>query len=566
MPVEETLRDVAGVDVSEDGYVGPTSVFLRGANSNQTLVLLDGIKMYDPISPNAAFNFAHLTLDNLESIEVLRGTQSALYGSDAIGGVINMTTRKAQNTFVNALFESGSYYTTHESFEMGAYVNRLHYTIGGSQFNTKGISQAKAKNNNPERDPYDRNSFSARMDYDITNNLTVGGTFRYTLAHFKYDQFGVDSPSICARQENHIFSQYIEQKLFDWWKYKINCGWMINLRRDYDDLNGPGTSYLRDYYYGKYFKVDYQNTFKILDIDNFIIGYDYSEEIGDSYKQQGAIVTDMSKAIARNGSFYLENRLNYMDRLTATQGMRVDHHSYAGTHVTYKFDGSYLFPTSTKVRGAIATGFRAPNLYQLNAPADIYSGGGNPTLKPETNLSYEYGLDQYFFGDKLMGSIVYFQNRFKNLIDAVYHSDTWYSDQYMNVNKAYSYGLETEFKFKPYNWLKSNLSYTWMQTKDLSTDSELLKRAKNKVKMQITWTIFPRLETDVTIRYVGPRMDWGNDKLKQYTTVDWVLNYELTKSFTIFGRIENLFNKQYEETRGDGEPGINAYGGVRAKF
>lgn len=571
--VEESLRDVPAVDVVESGFNGQTSVFIRGANSYHTLTILDGVKLYDPMDPNGAFNYAHLTLDNLERIEVVRGPQSALYGSDAIGGVVSLETKKAMDTFVNASFESGSYYTTHESFEMGAYVNRLHYTFGGSQYNTKGISQAEAKNNNVERDPYDRTVFSARIDYDLTDNMTVGGTFRNTLVHFKYDNFGRDdSPNLHARHENRSFTQYIEQRLFDWWKYKINLGWMINLRRDFDDpYNGPNSNYLRDYYFGKYFKVDYQNTFNILDIDRFIIGYDYTEELGHSYMESYGSVSKMDKAMARNGSFYLENRFNYKDRLTATQGMRVDHHSYAGTHVTYKLDGSYLFPTATKVRGVYATGFKAPTLYQLNAPANpgffgwFSFGGGNPHLKPETSSSYEYGLDQYLLGERLIVSVTYFQNRFKNLIDTTMDAQ-WNVSQYSNIGKAYTYGIESELKFKPYDNISGNLSYTWMKTKDLSTDSELLRRPAHKMRLQVNWIVFPRFETGLIVRYTGPRMDSGQNKLKQYTTTDVIFNYDLNKNFTIFTRIENLFNVTYHETRVNGEPGINAYGGVRAKF
>ena len=588
LKVEEGLRDVPAVDVVETGFNGQTSVFLRGAASYQTLVMLDGVKLYDPMDPNGAFNFAHLTFDNLERAEVVRGPQSALYGSDAIGGLISLETKKAMDTFANASFETGSYHTTSEAFDIGSYVNRLHFTVGGSQYNTKGISQADAKRNNPEKDPYDRTVFSTRMDYDFTDDLTAGGTFRYTLANFKYDNFGVDYPNLRARHENYSFTQYVEQRLFNWWKYKISMGWMINLRRDFDDLlAGSNSNYQRDKYFGKYFKADYQNTFKILDIDSVVVGYDYTEELGHSYYNLvnpafgTDIVTNMPKVIARNGSFYLENRLNLKDRLTATQGMRVDHHSYAGTHVTYKLDGSYLLPTATKIRGVYATGFKAPTLYQLNAPADPGQvffwlpgspvggafGGGNSNLKPETSESYEYGLDQYIFGEKIIASVVYFNNRFKNLINTTTSNDGLFNtSRYMNISKAYDYGIESELKFKPYDKISGALSYTWMKTKDMSTDSELLRRPENKMRLQVNWQVFPRFETDLIVRYTGPRMDSGQNKLKQYTTTDLIFNYDLNKTFTVFTRIENLFNKRYQEVRLNGEPGINAYGGIRAKF
>ncbi len=575
--VEEGLRNVPAVDVVETGLNGQTSVFIRGAASYQTLVMLDGVKLYDPMDPNGAFNFAHLTFDNLERVEVVRGPQSALYGSDAIGGLVSMETKKAMDTFVNASFEAGSYYTTNEAFQLGFFANRLHYTVGGSQYNTKGISQAEAKNNNQERDPYDRTVLSARIDYDFTDNLTAGGTFRYTLANFNYDQMVVDYPNLRATHKNYSFTQYVEQRLFDWWKYKINLGWMNNERRDYDDpCSGSRGSYLRDNYSGRNFRVDYQNTFNILDMDNIVVGYDYVEELGSmSYEVYGtgwSSLSYMPEATARNGAFYIENRFNLKDRLTATQGMRVDHHSYAGTHVTYKFDGSYLLPTATKIRGSIATGYKAPTLYQLNAPfvaPDVWGmngfGGGNPNLKPETSFSYEYGLDQYLVGNKFIASATYFQNRFKNLIGTTMDA-MWNVSQYMNISKAYTYGIESELKFKPYDNISGGLSYTWMKTMDMSTDSELLRRPKNKLKLQVHWVIFPRFETDLIVRYTGPRMDSGQNKLKQYTLTDVTFNYELNRTFTIFARIENLFNIHYQEVRLIGEPGINAYGGIRAKF
>lgn len=569
--LEEVLRDMPAVDVAQNGVVGPTSVFMRGANSNQTLVLLDGVKLYDPISTSGAYDFTFFTLDNIERIEVVRGAQSSLYGSDAVGGIISMETKKANTTYASGMFEAGSFFTTHESFEMGSFVNNLHYSVAGSQINSKSISQAQAKKNNVERDPYDRTVFSARVDYDINENMTTGGTFRYTLAHIKYDNFDVDDPALCARNESTIFTYYVDQKIFDWWKYRASMGWMNTLRRDYDDPHGPDTYYLRDYYLGKYFKFDYLNTFSICDIDTVLIGYEHTNELGDSYKESYGSVSDMPKVFSKNEAFYLENRFNYKDRLVSTQSMRVDHHSSAGTHVTYKVDGAYLFATATKVRGSIATGFKAPNLYQLHAPSSpgsggrYASGGGNSSLEPETSFSYEYGIDQYIAGEKFIASVVYFNNRFKNLINTTTDSQ-WNTSQYTNIGKAYSYGIESEVKFKPCDYFKAALSYTWMKTKDYSTDEELLKRPENKFKAQFSWTVFPKFEVDTIIRYTGIRFDYGPVKLKQYTVVDLAFNYDLTKNLTLTGRVENLFDKMYEETAGNGEPGIGAYGGVRAKF
>ena len=142
----------------------------------------------------------------------------------------------------------------------------------------------------------------------------------------------------------------------------------------------------------------------------------------------------------------------------------------------------------------------------------------------------------------------------------------WNTSQYMNINKAYAYGIEAELKFKPMETLKGAMSYTWMKTHDYSTDSDLLRRANNKFKAQMQWTVFPKFDANFIVQYVGPRMDWGNDKLKEYTVANVVLNYEVTKQVTLFADLQNVLNKEYEEVRGSGEPGFAAYGGVRAKF
>lgn len=568
--VKDVLREEVGLDVVQSGaFQGTTSLFTRGGNSNQTLIMIDGIKAYDPISPNGAYNLAHLTLDNVDRIEVLRGPQSALYGSDAMAGVINIMSRKAEKAYVNASYEGGSFFTNKESVEIGAAVKKFHYSVASSRLDTKGISQAEAKNNNQERDPYDRTSVAARVDYDITENFDVGGTFRYTYAHFEYDD------GFTRRDDDNLFGTYRETfftlrsglKLFDCWEQNIHLGWMDIMRRDFDD-NPPANDFLRDKYTGKTFKFDYQNTLKVFDFDRVVIGYDYNEEIGDSYYESSFGVTDQPKVFSREGGFYVENRLNVADRLTATQGVRVSHHSRAGTFTTYRFDGSYLFATGTKVRGQIATGFKAPTLYQLFSPANPAwaIGGGNPNLQPEKSLSYEYGMDQYLFGDKFSAGVTYFNTVYRNLIDAVYHPDTWVTDQYANVGKATVHGLEFSGKIKPVQAVTVSAGVTYQKTKNLQTGAELLRRPENKFFIECFWQALDKLSLDTRIRYNGPMSDSGGYKIKEYTVVDLVLNYDITKNFSIYGKIENALNKRYQETVGYGTAPFSVYGGVKAKF
>jgi len=577
--VKQAVQEQVGLDVSQYGaFQGVTSLFTRGGNSNQTLFLIDGVKAYDPISPNGAYNLARATLDNVAQIETLRGPQSALYGSDAMAGVVNITSRKARKPYVNAGFESGSFYTYKENVEAGAAMHGFHYSFAFSRLDTKGISQAQAKKNNGERDPYNRTSFAGRVDYDVGDKASVGGTWRYVRAHYRLDQ-GADRDDDNAFETDHdsLLSLFGEYRMFEWWRQSMKLGWMETKRLNQDD-NSPGNDFTRAKYYGRYFKMDYQNTFDIVQYDKFVIGYDYCEEIGDYYSQNNLSgtmgVSDMPKVFSREGDLYLENRLNFFDRLTSTQGVRIAHHSRVATHETYRIDASYLFATGTKVRGLVASGFKAPTLYQLFAPADAFFLGGNPNLKPERSISYEYGLDQYLYGEKVMAGVTYFHTVYRNLIDALYNPNTWVTDQYTNVGKAQVHGVEASCTLKPVEGVMVRTGFTYQKTMDFANDQELPRRPSRKLFLETFWQATKELSVDTRIRYNGPMSDnksnpaWGLDtyKVKEYTVVDLVVNYDINKYFSAYVKMDNLFNKYYEDVRGYTTAPFAAYGGIKARF
>jgi len=569
---KDALKDEVGVDISQTGgFQGLTRLYMRGGNSNQTLIMIDGVKAYDPMSPNGAYNLAFLTLDNVERIEVLRGPQSALYGSDAMAGVVSIISKKAEKAYVNAGFEGGSFYSYRENFEVGAKTHGFSYSIAGSRVDSKGISQAQAKDNNQERDPYDRTAIASRIDYEPNDKVSIGGTLRYTNAHYQFDggyPFA-DDDDLRNRFDEFFATIYGSIRPTKWLEQSLRLGWMDTLRRNLN--KDPGApSFQRDKYSGKYFKLDLQNKINILDFDNFIVGYEYTEEMGDSYYEDAWSVTDEPKVFAREGDLYLENRINLFDRLTSTQGVRIGHHSQAGTFETYRIDGSYLFATGTKIRGLFGTGFKAPSLYQLNAPRIVSPwgtfGGGNSNLRPETSISYEYGIDQYLFNEKLVGSLTYFHNISKNLINAVYDPSTGNTPQYDNIGKALVHGIEFSAIASPIDILTIRFGLTYLKSKDLQTDGELLRRPEWKVFSECYWMVNKKLSLDLRVRYNGPMADVGGVKRPEYTVADLVINYDLTKNFSIYGKMENILDKYYEEVTGYGMPPLGAYGGIKAKF
>ena len=572
--MKNIISEVAGVSKTGNGpFGGVATVRMRGANPNNTLLMVDNMKIYDPTSPDGAFNFAHLPLDNIEQIEILMGPQSTLYGSDAVGGVINVISKKPYEPFFNAGFEAGSHWTFNEHINFGSYEKGLHYSFAFSQLNTDGISYTD-KNTVPnieETDPYRRTSIAGRIDYEIFDNLTVGGTLRNIYARYEYDDTSAtypypvrDNDDLIGKSNLFLYSLYVEHAPIEFYDYSIRWSHLNNFKENFDFFDIQN-----DWYEGTVNRFDFQNNFHFLNYDIATIGYEYLHEISDAYSyDESNGESDQPKVFARNSALYLQNKLHYKDIIGSTQGMRIDYHSNFGTHITYKIDGFYLAPTGTRLRGVFATGFKAPSLYQLNAPAlpAWWFTGGNPNLVPEKTHSYEMGIDQYLFGKALKLSATYFQTRFFDLVK--YYTDPIsYQSTYQNVAKAKSLGMEFGAELNLFDEkiiVKANSSF--METKDYSTDRDIVRVPKNMFNINVNVKPIPQLNINANIQQTGVYFDIGTDKIKQHTIVNCAADFNITKNLIVFARVENLFDKHYQEIRGYGMPGFSVYGGTRVEF
>lgn len=571
---KDVLFNYNDVSVTEAGaFGGQTHVRIRGALPAHTFLMIDGVKVYDPASVDGAFDFANLPVDNIQQIEITRGPQATLYGSDAIGGLISIESRKPYKPYFEAGIESGSYYTLTEYVNIGGYEKGLHYSFAFSQFDTNGISNADSKTvpNIQETDPYTRRSFAARVDYELPYDMTVGATFRSINARFKYDNPAMvppfalqDNDQLIGKSDLTLYSIYLEHKPLSCYDYSIRYSSMDNFRRDFDYPAG-----MSDWYNGLANRFDFQNNFHIFNFDIISLGYEYLYEQSDSYYADFASgISDQPKVFDRNSAFYLQNKAYYGDLMGTTQSMRVSHHSQFGTNITYKIDGFYMAPTDTRLRGAWATSYKAPSLYQLDAPANptwLFLGG-NPNLRPETARSYEIGVDQYLFNKRVRLGVTYFQMRFYDLI--VYNTDplTWQST-YLNSAKAKSLGMEYEAEA---NFFEERLlisaGVTKLDSQDYMTDRPILRDPYDQFHLAIDVKPVEKLNIHTDITHQGVMFTLGTDKMKGYTIVDITAEYALTKNFTIYAKLNNAFDKHYQEVRGYGMPGINAYGGAKAKF
>ena len=577
--VSEVLKGIEGLDVVQTSGVGrDTSIFIRGANSEHTLVMIDGVEVNDPISPGRSYDFAHLTVDNIERIEVIRGPQSTLYGSDAIGGVINIITKKEEGRpkfFASA--EGGTFMTFRESTGVSGGNRWINYSLGLSRFDTNGISAANKKDGNYERDGYKNSSLSARLGFAPQENLDVDFIFHYIDAKTDLDNSGGaggDDPNYVQKSKQLLFKTQVGLSLFDHrWTQKLAFATTDNDRdvKNKKDDQHPFDSE-QGHYDGQLIKLDWQHNLQLHKTNDLTFGLEYEEEEGKSRyyweSQWGPGESLFPKKTVNTKGCYIQDQIKLWDRLFATLGVRIDDHSRFGTETTYRIAPAYLIKeTGTKMKGTFGTGFKAPTLYQLYAPATLWGPIGNKDLKPEKSKGWDFGIEQDLLKNRVILGATYFRNDFKDLIQ--YEM----GQGYINIAKAKTEGVELFSSVKPIDDLTVRANYTYTDTEDKRTGEDLIRRPKNKFGLDLNNHFLKKGNANLGVIYVGKRDDLDFSispprrvKLDRYTLVNLAASYDITKNVQLFGRVENLLDKEYEEVKGFGTLGLSFFGGIKLNF
>ncbi|MEA3297227.1 MAG: TonB-dependent receptor [candidate division Zixibacteria bacterium] len=572
--VLEVLRTVPALDVVRSGGPGgQTSVFIRGAKSEHTLVLIDSVEMNDPITPGRSYDFANLTTDNIERIEIIRGPQSTLYGSDAIGGVINIITKKGKGKprgFVSA--EGGSFNTFTEKAGVSGGNQWANYSLGIYHWDTDGISAANEKDGNHEKDGYENTSISTRLGVTPTENLDADFILRYINAKADIDNsggVGGDDPNNKADLEQLFFRTQVRLFLFnDLWEQKLGFS-LTDLDRDYrNDTDADHPSDLdRSSYDGKILKFDWQHNLYLHETNTLILGIENEEEKGKSkyYSESawGPYTSSFKEKTARTTGYYLQDQVKLWDSWFTTLGVRMDDHSKFGSETTYRIASAYLVQqTGTKFKGTYGTGFKAPSLYQL------YSQYGNQNLDPEESTGWDIGAEQSLFDKKLILGVTYFSNEFDELIE--FESGT---SKYINVAEAEAKGVEVFASVRPIGDLIFRASYTYTDTEDKETGKDLLRRAQNKFGLDVNYQFMDKGNVNLSLVYVGKRDDndystWPATRveLDDYVLANLAASYDITRNIQVFGRVENFLDEDYEEVKGFGTPELSAFAGCKLLF
>ncbi|RLA82584.1 MAG: TonB-dependent receptor [Deltaproteobacteria bacterium] len=557
--VKDILKGEPGIDaITTGGPGGQSSILLRGMESYHTLVLIDGLEMGDPSLTQRQFNFANLTVDNIERIEIVRGPQSVLYGADAIGGVINIITKKGRGkpSFYVGI-EGGSYDTFREFSGLSGQIERVSFSMAASHTRTTGFSAADEDlPGNSEDDGWENFSFSTRLDFEPTPWLTLGLSLRSQNGDTELDLGGgpyQDCDNYHVEHEEFFAKPYVEILGLDGkWRQRISFG-IANHDREYKDSPWGDSNYS-----GRKYEVSWQHDITIFDSNTLILGAEFEQEEMES--------TFMEKKSAYTYSLFAQNLLNLKEVSFTTVGIRWDHHKEFGDRMTFRIAQAFpIEKTGTKLKGSLGTGFRAPSLYELYGPPFWGMPVGNSELDPERSVGWDIGLEQSLFDGLLKGGLTYFCNEVDDLIEYVSGRG------FINIEEALSRGVEAFVEVGLLKGLSFRLNYTYTHTED-DEGRRLLRRPLNKLGANLNWTFLQeRATVNVDLLWVDDRKDYDwaagrRVRLSDYTLVNMGLGFKVHKNCECSLRVENVFNEDYEEAYGYGTAGFSVYGGVKLSF
>lgn len=553
--VVSALESVPGLSIARYGGPGaPASIFMRGAKEEHTLILVDGIEMNDPSSIGRAGALENFDVAGIDRIEVLRGPQSCLYGADALAGVINIVTKRgAGNPHATLQAEGGSYGTFRESASVGGGTGIVDYAFSATRLDTAGISSARREDGNKEKDGHASTTLSGRVGLTPVEEFSMDFITRYLKGRTFFDAAGGpggDSLGDLATEERLFLRTQAHASLAD-------SRWQQDLGVSYSDHQRDSKSAWGDSTFeGQLTKADWKHDVRITDGNTLTAGAEVEHEKAET--------DQMPSTSADATSVYLQDSVKSDESFFATAGGRFDHHEAFGDEWTYRVAPMYVVPqTGSRLRATYGTGFKAPSLYQLYAPATSYGPIGNPDLEAETSRGWDAGVDQPI-GERLTAGFTWFDNRFKNMID--------FENGYINRARAETRGLELTADWKATDDLTLRGNYTYTHAEDPDTGKELIRRPKHRATLNAGYRWNAKTQTGAQIEYVGQRDDkffpanmfTSTDvTLSSYTLVNLYASYQVRSNLQLYARVENLFDSDYEEIKGYGTAGLSAYGGIK---
>ena len=555
--VSDALREVPGLSVVQTGTPGQlTSVFTRGLRSEHTQVLLDGVPVNQGLQ--GAFNFADLTTDNIDRIEIARGPQSTIYGPRALAGVIQIFTKQGNGApSLTLSAEGGSYDTFREALQSDGKLDNFDYSLGASRFDTDN-----ARPNNQ----YRNTAAIADIGWSPNEQLRIGALLTYSLSdtgnpNTIFNPKAIDN----FLTERWLIGPHIDWKATDWWEHRFIFSY--DHERQLNDPNQDGFVGPTRALFERT-TIDYQNDLKPASWLTITSGFFYSRVnagqerpfVLQTFGPQPTFVSDHTQETAG----FLQATVN-IDNLIFVAGGRFDHFNQFGDVWTYRFASSYkIDKTDTTLHSSVGTGFSPPS-----SQDKIF--GMNFGLRPEKDLGWDIGVEQRLWKNRVTVGATYFHNDLSNVIgfNGLF--------QTLNLGAAETQGLEAELRAQPIVGLIFTASYAYLDAEKTSSSdvsqlqgARLPRRPRNEVYVSASYLWWKKLRTTIAAKFVNAReeINFGgpNFDIEDYSFVNIAAEYEINSHLSIYGRIDNLTNEHYSEVFGFPNLGRAVYGGLKLRF
>jgi len=562
----QVLNEQAGITIAGVYNTAGSiqTVLMRGASSGRTLILLDGIPVNDPSMIYNEFDLTLFSINDVERVEICKGAQSTLYGSDAIAGVINIITmkkdvNKAFNVKATSVF--GNKNTVRNNIQLYGKAGKLSYTTRFAKLSTDGFSSANDKtgNKNFDKDGYDGNVINASLQYQVMPELSL----RTFIQHSRY-KADVDAAVFTDDKDYTIHNSNLSSGFGAHYKkgiVSITGNYQYGeLSRKYrnDSLDAPGfNKFESNIYEGRTQYAELYGNVTATKWLTVLLGSDYRwANMTQEYlsiSMYGPYNIGFPDTSIHQTSFYGSLFFSALDkRLNVEMGGRINKHSQYENNSTYTFNPSFAINKNWRIFGSIASGFKAPSIYQLY---DAFSG--NKDLQPEKSVNYEAGLQQQY--EKVSSRIVYFHRNIKNALDFDY-----VNFKYFNFVKQTVNGIELETIIHPVKELSITANYTFISGKEQTqsrkdfsdtTYSYLLRRPRHNINITIGYQFCPEFYASISGKSVSQRYDVGGYAvqdilLNSYFLVNAYAEYKWKKNVKFFTDLQNITNKKFFDING----------------
>ena len=542
------------------GHGTNSGIQLRGLPKRYTTVYIDGVKMSDPSSPSNDFYFDHILKNQISRVEILKGNQSSVYGSGAIGGTINITTKKGKPGFQKDIsYNTGSHGTHNLSLSLSGADENDNYYVGLERFQTEGMS---AMTHNDEKDRYRNNSLVANYGHQFSDKIEFQSNIRIAETYNQYDaEDNTPAGKTHSEEVDAIQSSSNVALVYKPNQQFTNKFTLANtyIKRNYGPGDGASYNTVKDKYWGDRYSLMYSGNYNF-NLDNSVV---FGLEREDEQMNYNEDLTGDKIRDAYVTSSYFDFQSRVTKNIYATLGSRFDEHSLSGNEDSHRVTLAYLFDDkSTKLKSSYGTGFRFPSLYET-----YYVNGVYKSIYAENSESFDFGIEKSFLDLGLSIDASYFNVKYHDTLEGWKRDGAWKTWNFPGVVK--SQGLELVSKWKKSETLNFSLNYTYTSTYDGAEqddpnknenyhNAQMVRVPRNIVNLATNMKIPGYKNLDLTLNtkwsdvardYGNGNRTWQDEMIDDYLVNDLSIKYNLWGTYNLFFDIDNILDENYETTR-----------------